>query len=126
MAKSLISHAFENNIKVVGIRPGEKIPTDGIIIEGSSSIDESMATGESLPVTKKKGDTVIGATINKNGLLKVKATKIGKDTFLSHAIRCNNPCSPLVYPCHTWNLFRTFLLLLPVVPRRAYVSPQHR
>ena len=68
------------------IRPGERIPTDGIIIDGSSSIDESAITGESLPVDKIKGDEVIGATINKNGLLKVRATKIGQDTVLSQII----------------------------------------
>lgn len=69
------------------IRPGEKIPTDGVIIEGRSSIDESMATGESLPVSKSQGDTVIGATINQEGLLQVKVTQIGTDTFLSQVIR---------------------------------------
>lgn len=74
-----------NDIMIV--KPGEKIPTDGIIISGKSSIDESMATGESVPITKKKGDEVIGSTINQKGMLKVKATKIGKDTFLSQVIK---------------------------------------
>ncbi|MHA1900033.1 MAG: heavy metal translocating P-type ATPase, partial [Promethearchaeota archaeon] len=69
------------------IKPGEKIPTDGVVIEGSSSVDESIATGESFPVTKKKNDAVIGATINQSGILKVKAEKIGKDTFLSQVIK---------------------------------------
>jgi Cu+-exporting ATPase len=69
------------------IRPGEKIPTDGVVMEGESSIDESMATGESMPVRKRIGDEVIGATVNQNGLLKIKATKIGKDTFLSQVIK---------------------------------------
>jgi Cu+-exporting ATPase len=68
------------------IRPGERIPTDGIVIEGGSSIDESAITGESIPIDKKKEDHVIGATINKSGLLKVKATKIGQDTVLSQII----------------------------------------
>lgn len=68
------------------IRPGERIPTDGIIVEGSSSLDESALTGESIPIDKTKGDAVIGATINKNGLLKVKATKVGQDTVLSQII----------------------------------------
>lgn len=68
------------------IRPGEKIPTDGIIIEGSSAVDEKMITGESLPVDKSAGDQVIGATINKHGLLKVKATKVGRETALSQII----------------------------------------
>lgn len=69
------------------IRPGEKIPADGIVIKGESAVDESMVTGESLPVEKKKNSFVIGATINQDGILYVKATKIGKDTFLSHIIK---------------------------------------
>jgi Cu+-exporting ATPase len=72
---------------VMVVRPGEKIPTDGIVEEGESGVDESMATGESMPVQKKRGDTVIGATINQRGLLKVKATKIGEETFLSQVIK---------------------------------------
>ncbi len=72
---------------VMIVRPGEKIPTDGIIIEGQSSVDESMATGESMPVNKKIDDEVIGATVNQRGLLKVKATKVGQDTFLSQVIK---------------------------------------
>lgn len=77
---------------VMVVRPGEKIPTDGEIIEGESSIDESMATGESMPVRKKKGDEAIGATVNQQGLLKVKATKVGKDTFLSQVIKMVEEC----------------------------------
>lgn len=72
---------------IVVVRPGEKIPVDGKIIEGNSSIDESMLTGESLPVEKKAGDMVIGATINKFGTFKFEATKIGKDTALSQIIK---------------------------------------
>ncbi|EEG76066.1 heavy metal translocating P-type ATPase [Dethiobacter alkaliphilus] len=72
---------------VMIIRPGEKIPTDGVVVKGHSAIDESMATGESLPVEKKEGSEVIGATINKQGLLHVEATKVGKDTFLSQVIK---------------------------------------
>ncbi len=68
------------------VRPGEKVPTDGEVLEGKSSVDESMATGESVPVTKTVGDEVIGATINIEGVLKVKATKVGKETFLSQVI----------------------------------------
>ncbi len=69
------------------IRPGEKIPTDGVVIKGQSSVDESMATGESMPVPKNVGDEVIGATVNQRGMLKVKAAKVGQDTFLSQVIR---------------------------------------
>ncbi|HGE72218.1 TPA: copper-translocating P-type ATPase, partial [Candidatus Poribacteria bacterium] len=69
------------------VRPGEKIPTDGEVIDGESSVDESMATGESMPVQKNIGDKVIGATLNQSGLLKVRALKIGKDTFLSQVIK---------------------------------------
>ena len=72
---------------VMIIRPGEKVPTDGLVVSGESSIDESMATGEPIPVKKEKGSEVIGATINKNGMLKVKVTKLGKDTFLSQVVR---------------------------------------
>ena len=69
------------------VRPGEKVPVDGIIREGHSSLDESMITGESIPVDKKAGDTVIGATINKMGTFKFEATKVGKDTVLAQIIR---------------------------------------
>ncbi|SIR16394.1 heavy metal translocating P-type ATPase [Halanaerobium kushneri] len=69
------------------VKPGEKIPTDGEIVEGKTSVDESMATGESMPVERKVGDEVIGATVNQNGLIKVKATKVGKDTFLSQVVK---------------------------------------
>lgn len=72
---------------IVVVRPGEKIPVDGKIVEGNSSIDESMLTGESLPVEKKAGDFVIGATINKFGTFKFETTKIGKDTALSQIIK---------------------------------------
>jgi len=65
------------------VRPGEKVPVDGRVIEGSSAIDESMITGESLPRDKRSGDEVIGATVNKTGLLKIQATKVGQDTVLS-------------------------------------------
>ncbi len=68
------------------VRPGEKIPADGVVSEGSSAVDEKMVTGESLPVDKKPGDTAIGATINKYGLLKIQATKVGADTVLSQII----------------------------------------
>ena len=72
---------------VIQVRPGEKVPVDGVIVEGSSSVDESMLTGESLPVSKKQGDEVIGATINKTGAFKFRATKVGKDTALAQIVK---------------------------------------
>ncbi|WP_346796799.1 heavy metal translocating P-type ATPase [Halomonas sp. Bachu 37] len=69
------------------VRPGDKIPTDGEVVEGESHLDESIATGESIPVYKSNGDSVIGATINKEGRLRVKATRVGGDTFLSQVVR---------------------------------------
>lgn len=72
---------------IVLVRPGEKIPVDGTIVEGKSTIDESMITGESLPVDKKEGDVVFGATINKVGVFKFRATKVGKETTLAQIIK---------------------------------------
>jgi Cu+-exporting ATPase len=72
---------------VIIVRPGEKIPVDGEVIDGYSAVDESMITGESLPVDRKTGDTVIGATINKQGMLKVRASKVGKETALARIIK---------------------------------------
>ncbi|WP_078595819.1 heavy metal translocating P-type ATPase [Evansella clarkii] len=69
------------------VKPGEKVPVDGEVIEGRSAVDESMLTGESIPADKAEGDEVIGATINKNGVLKIKATKVGKDTALSQIVK---------------------------------------
>lgn len=72
---------------VIRVRPGEKIPVDGVILEGDSSIDESMVTGESLPVDKTKGDGVVGSTINKTGTFTFKTTKVGNDTLLAQIIK---------------------------------------
>ncbi len=72
---------------IMVVRPGEKIPTDGVVVKGESAVDESMATGESLPVTRRQGDSVIGSTLNQQGLLQVEATKVGQDTFLSQVIK---------------------------------------
>ncbi len=69
------------------VKPGEKIPVDAEVVEGFSSVDESMVTGESIPVDRTVGDEVIGATINKNGVLKIRASKVGKDTFLAQIIK---------------------------------------
>lgn len=73
--------------EIIIVRPGEKIPVDGQIVEGKSTVDESMLTGESIPVEKAMGEEVIGATINKHGTFKFKATKVGKDTALSQIIK---------------------------------------
>jgi Cu+-exporting ATPase len=80
------------------VRPGEKIPTDGVVTEGESDVDESMATGESMPVYKKEGSEVIGATVNQEGLLRVRATKVGKDTFLSQVIKMVEECQGTKVP----------------------------
>ncbi len=72
---------------LIRVRPGEKIPVDGVVVEGQSAVDESMLTGESIPVDKKPGDEVIGATINKHGTLTFRATKVGKETALAQIIR---------------------------------------
>ncbi|MEF8780407.1 MAG: HAD-IC family P-type ATPase [Haloferacaceae archaeon] len=70
----------------IKIRPGEKIPTDGVVVEGESAVDESMLTGESVPVEKGPGDEVVGATVNENGVLVVEATKVGRDTALQQIV----------------------------------------
>jgi len=72
---------------VMIVKPGEKIPTDGVVVKGASAVDESMISGESLPVEKTVKSNVIGATLNQDGILHVRASKIGKDTFLSHIIK---------------------------------------
>ncbi|MFC7186878.1 heavy metal translocating P-type ATPase [Halorubrum yunnanense] len=69
------------------VRPGEKVPTDGVVVDGQSAVDESMVTGESVPVEKEEGDEVIGSTINENGVLVVEATKVGADTALQGIVR---------------------------------------
>ncbi|AEI44753.1 heavy metal translocating P-type ATPase [Paenibacillus mucilaginosus] len=73
--------------EILIVKPGEKVPVDGVVVEGVSSVDESMLTGESLPVGKQAGDAVIGATINKNGMLKIQATKVGRETALAQIIK---------------------------------------
>lgn len=73
--------------EIIQVRPGEKVPVDGELVEGTSTLDESMVTGESMPVNKGPGDTVIGATVNRTGAFRFKATKVGKDTMLAQIIR---------------------------------------
>ncbi len=105
---------------ILVIRPGEKIPTDGIIIKGQSAVDESMITGESMPVEKKIKDTIIGATINQDGILYVKATKIGKDTFLAHIINLVEEAQGTKVPIQrvadkVTNIFVPAILILAVL-----------
>jgi len=71
---------------ILRVRPGEKIPVDGVVLEGVSSVDESMVTGESIPVEKTEGDHLIGATVNGTGSIKMKAEKVGSDTLLSQIV----------------------------------------
>jgi Cu+-exporting ATPase len=115
---------------VMVIRPGEKIPTDGVIIEGKSMIDESLATGESMPVQRKEGDSVIGATINKQGRLLVKATKVGGDTFLSQMIELVEACQGSKVPIQAFadkitSYFVPAIMLLTILTFISYnVFPQ--
>jgi len=96
------------------VRPGEKIPTDGVVLEGESAVDESMATGESMPVNKRPGDEAIGATVNQEGLLKVEATKVGKDTFLSQVIKLVEECQGSKVPIQEF-ADRVTSVFVPVV-----------
>ncbi|MCX7820697.1 MAG: cation-translocating P-type ATPase [Brevinematales bacterium] len=105
---------------IVLVRPGEKIPSDGIIIEGEASIDESMVSGEPLPVDKKNGDKVIGATININGILKVKIEKVGEETFLSQVIKMIENVSASKVPIQQLadkitSIFVPLILILSVI-----------
>jgi Cu+-exporting ATPase len=87
---------------VMVVRPGEKIPTDGVVVEGRSTVDESMATGESVPVTKEPDDEVIGATVNQEGLLKVRATRVGEETFLSQVVEMVREAQASTVPIQTF------------------------
>ncbi|MCG9478716.1 MAG: heavy metal translocating P-type ATPase [Actinomycetia bacterium] len=110
--------------QVMVVRPGEKIPSDGVVIDGQSTVDESMATGESLPVRRVKGDAVIGSTINKHGLLKVKATKVGKDTFLAQVIKMVEECQGSKVPIQEFadRVTGYFVPVVIVVSILAFVS----
>nr|2HC8_A Chain A, Cation-transporting ATPase, P-type [Archaeoglobus fulgidus]2VOY_F Chain F, CATION-TRANSPORTING ATPASE, P-TYPE [Archaeoglobus fulgidus] len=72
---------------IVIVRPGEKIPVDGVVVEGESYVDESMISGEPVPVLKSKGDEVFGATINNTGVLKIRATRVGGETLLAQIVK---------------------------------------
>ena len=99
---------------VMLVRPGEKIPTDGVVIEGESAVDESMATGESMPVTRRPGDEVIGATVNQDGLLKARATRVGKDTFLAQVVRLVEEAQGTKVPIQTF-ADRVTAVFVPIV-----------
>ena len=96
------------------VRPGEKIPTDGIVISGASSVDESMATGESLPVLKEEEDEVIGATVNQDGLLRVRATRVGQDTFLAQVVELVSAAQGTKVPIQAF-ADRVTAIFVPVV-----------
>ncbi len=83
---------------VMAVRPGDKIPTDGVVVEGSSAVDESMATGEPVPSAKGPGDEVIGATVNQHGRMLVRATRVGADTFLAQVVRLVEDCQTTKVP----------------------------
>ncbi len=108
------------------VRPGDKIPTDGVVLQGDSAVDESMATGESMPVTKRQGDEVIGATINQEGLLKVKATRVGKDTFLSQVIKLVEECQGSKVPIQEFadkvtGIFVPIVLVIAILTFAAWI-----
>ncbi|MFO7768059.1 MAG: heavy metal translocating P-type ATPase [bacterium] len=107
-----IDEVRAGNLMVVW--PGEKIPTDGVVRDGESAVDESMATGESMPVTRREGDEVIGATVNQEGLLKVEATRVGKDTFLSQVIKLVEECQGTKVPIQEF-ADRVTRVFVPVV-----------
>ncbi len=123
--------------EVIVVRPGDKVPVDGVVIDGSSSVDESMLTGESIPVEKHDGDTVIGATMNKLGSFKFRATKVGRDTALAQIVRLveeaqgskapvqrfADAISAVFVPAVLVIAVATFFVWLYVVPN--FVSPEY-
>jgi len=99
---------------VLLVRPGEKIPTDGVVVDGQSAVDESLATGESMPVAKQPGDVVIGATVNATGLLRVRATGVGRNTFLAQVIRMVEEAQTSTVPIQVV-ADRTVAVFVPIV-----------
>jgi len=106
---------------IMMVKPGEKIPTDGLIIKGESAVDESIATGESLPVHKLEGDNVIGATINLDGSIEVEATKIGKDTFISQMAKLVEEAQTTKIPIQAF-ADRVTAIFVPIVLGLATVT----
>ncbi|MCL1996649.1 MAG: heavy metal translocating P-type ATPase [Defluviitaleaceae bacterium] len=111
---------------VIVVRPGERMPVDGIVIHGKTAVDESMLTGESIPVSKKEGDDIIGASINKNGSIKYKATKVGKDTVLAQIVKlvedAQNSKAPIARIADTISgYFAYAVLVIAVVAGIAWV-----
>jgi len=106
---------------IMMVKPGEKIPTDGLIIKGESAVDESIATGESLPVHKSQGDNVIGATINLDGSIEVEATKIGKDTFISQMAKLVEEAQTTKIPIQAF-ADRVTAIFVPIVLGLAAVT----
>ena len=106
---------------IMMVKPGEKIPTDGLIIKGESAVDESIATGESLPIHKSQGDNVIGATINLDGSIEVEATKIGKDTFISQMAKLVEEAQTTKIPIQAF-ADRVTAIFVPIVLGLATVT----
>ena len=106
---------------IMMVKPGEKIPTDGLIIKGESAVDESIATGESLPIHKSEGDNVIGATINLDGSIKVEATKIGKDTFIAQMAKLVEEAQTTKIPIQTF-ADQVTAIFVPIVLGLAMVT----
>ena len=106
---------------IMMVKPGEKIPTDGLIIKGESAVDESIATGESLPVHKSEGDNVIGATINLDGSIEVEAIKIGKDTFISQMAKLVEEAQTTKIPIQAF-ADRVTAIFIPIVLGLATVT----
>ncbi|RMF63754.1 MAG: heavy metal translocating P-type ATPase [Calditrichaeota bacterium] len=115
---------------IMVVRPGEKIPTDGVVVEGESAVDESIATGESLPVEKAKNDEVIGATVNQQGVLHIKATRVGEETFLAQVIRLVEECQGSKVPIQEFAdrvtaVFVPTVLVLAVATMAAWLLFPH-